>query len=54
MGWDRPDVISRIEKKQRSPTLPLAMTCFILFGTPAHELFPDLSTSIETLVMGRI
>ena len=54
LGWDRPDVISRIERKQRSPTLPLAMTCFILFGTPAHELFPDLSTSIETLVMGHI
>ena len=54
LGWDRPDVISRIERKQRSPTLPLAMACFILFGTPAPELFPDMSTSIDALVMARV
>ena len=54
LGWDRPDVISRIERKQRSPTLPLAMACFILFGTPAPELFPDMSTGIEALVMARV
>ena len=54
LGWDRPDVISRIERKQRHPTLPLAMACFILLGTPAPELFPDMSASIEALVMARI
>ena len=54
MGWDRPDVISRIERKQRAPTLPLAMACFILFDTSARELFPDMSTSIEALVMARV
>lgn len=54
LGWDRPDVISRIEKKQRLPTLSLAMACFILFGTPAAELFPDMSASIEDLVMARV
>ena len=54
LGWDRPDVISRIEKKHRPPTLPLAMACFILFGTPAPLLFPDLSASIEALVMTRV
>lgn len=54
LGWDRPDVISRIEKKQRSPTLSLAMACFILFGTPAPELFRDMSASIEVLVMARV
>jgi hypothetical protein len=54
LGWDRPDVISRIERKQRSPTLALAMACFILFGSPPSELFPDMSTSIEALVMARV
>jgi transcriptional regulator with XRE-family HTH domain len=54
LGWDRPDVISRIEKKQRPPTLPLAMACFILFGTSAPQLFPDMSASIEALVMARV
>ena len=54
LGWDRPDVISRIEKKQRPPTLMLAMACFILFDAPAAELFPDISAGIEHLVMARV
>ena len=54
LGWDRPDVISRIEKKQRPPTLALAMACFILFDTQAAQLFPDLSAAIEHLVMARV
>ena len=54
LGWDRPDVISRIEKKQRPPTLALAMACFILFGTSAPQLFPDMSASIEAFVMARV
>ena len=45
LGWDRPDVISRIEQKQRPPTLALAMACFILFDTQAAELFPDMSAA---------
>ena len=54
LGWDRPDVISRIEKKQRPPTLALAMACFILFDVQAAELFPDLSAGIEHLMMARV
>ena len=54
LGWNRPDVISRIEKKQRPPTLALAMACFILFDTPAAQIFPDMAAGIEALVMARI
>src|SRR5205823_2755661 len=54
LGWKRADVISRIEKKQRPPTLRLVIACFILFGAPAAELFPDISASIETGVMARV
>jgi DNA-binding XRE family transcriptional regulator len=54
LGWDRPDVISRIEKKQRPPNLTLAIACFILFDVQAAELFPDLSTGIEHLMMARV
>ena len=54
LGWDRPDIISRIEKKQRPPNLTLAMACFILFDVQAAELFPDLSAGIEHLMMARV
>jgi transcriptional regulator with XRE-family HTH domain len=54
LGWERSEIISRIEKKKRYPTLRLVMACFILFGTPAAELFPDIAASVETDVMGRI
>ena len=30
------------------------MACFILFDTSARELFPDMLTSIEALVMARV
>ena len=54
LGWDRPDIISRIERKQRSPTLQLAMACYILFDTPSAELFPDISAGIEQVVMAHV
>lgn len=54
LGWERPDVISRIERKQRAPTLPLVLACFILFDAPAHDIFPDVSSGIEALVMARV
>ena len=54
LGWKRAEVVSRIEKKQRPPSLKLVIACFILFGTPAAELFPDISASIETDVMARV
>lgn len=54
LGWKGPEVISRIEKKQRAPTLRLMIACFILFGTPAAELFPDISAGIEMDVMARV
>ena len=54
LGWDRPDIISRIERKQRAPTLTLAMACFILFDAHAAQLFPDISAGIEHLVIARV
>ncbi len=54
LGWKSPEVVSRIEKKQRPPTLKLVIACFILFGTPAAELFPDISASIDADVMTRV
>jgi transcriptional regulator with XRE-family HTH domain len=54
LGWTGAEVVSRIEKKHRPPTLKLVIACFILFGTAAAELFPDISASIETAVMAQV
>jgi len=54
LGWDRPDVISRIERKQRPPTLMLAIACIILFDAPVTTLFPDITAGVEHLVMARV
>src|ERR1700674_3816351 len=54
LGWRGAEVVSRIEKKQRPPTLKLVIACFILFGTSAAELFPDISSNIESDVMARV
>jgi DNA-binding XRE family transcriptional regulator len=53
LGWSRSEVISRIEMKQRAPTLKLVIGCFVLFGAAAAELFPDLSSGIEADVIAR-
>jgi transcriptional regulator with XRE-family HTH domain len=54
LGCKTAGVISRIEKKLRAPTLKIMIGCFVLFGTPAAELFPDISASVETDVMDRV
>jgi transcriptional regulator with XRE-family HTH domain len=54
LGWPRSEVISRVEKKQRPPSLKLVIACFILFGAPAAELFPDITAGVEAVVMARL
>jgi DNA-binding XRE family transcriptional regulator len=54
LGWKRAEVISRIEKKQRPPTLKFVIGCCILFCTPAAELFPNIWTCVEADLMTRL
>jgi transcriptional regulator with XRE-family HTH domain len=54
LGWNGAEVISRIEKKQRPPSLKLVIACFILFGAAAADLFPDISADVETDVMAHV
>jgi transcriptional regulator with XRE-family HTH domain len=54
LGCKTAGVISRIEKKLRAPTLKIVMGCFVLFVTPAAEVFPDISGTVETDVMERV
>ena len=54
LGCKTAGVISRIEKKLRPPTLKVMIGCFVLFGTPVAEIFPDISGSVEANVMERV
>jgi transcriptional regulator with XRE-family HTH domain len=54
LGSKSAGVITRIEKKLRAPTLKVMIGCFIIFGTPAAELFPGISASVESDVMLRV
>jgi transcriptional regulator with XRE-family HTH domain len=54
LGWRGSEVISRIEKKQRAPSVKFVIACFILFGASAAELFPDITAGVETLVIARV
>ena len=54
LGCKTAGVISRIEKKLRAPTLRIVIGCFVLFGTPAAEVFPDISGTVETDVMEQV
>jgi transcriptional regulator with XRE-family HTH domain len=54
LGSKSAGVITRIEKKLRAPTLKVMIGCFIIFGTSAAELFPDISASVEADVMDRV
>jgi transcriptional regulator with XRE-family HTH domain len=53
LGWTK-TFISRVEKRKRAPSLELVIGCFILFGTPPAEIFPEVADRIETVVMARI
>jgi transcriptional regulator with XRE-family HTH domain len=54
LGSKSVGVITRIEKKLRAPTLKVMIGCFIIFGTSAAELFPDISVGVEGDVMERV
>jgi transcriptional regulator with XRE-family HTH domain len=54
LGCKTAGVISRIEKKLRSPTLKIVIGCLVLFGTPAAEVFPDISGTVEADVMEKV
>src|SRR5262245_18771659 len=54
LGWDRAEIISRVQKKKRASSLRLVIACFVLFGAAAAELFPDLASGIEADVMARV
>jgi DNA-binding XRE family transcriptional regulator len=53
-GWSRSEVISRIEQKKRLPNLKLIIACFILFGVPVADMFPDIADRVDAIVMAGV
>ena len=45
--------ISRFEHLARHPNLEAALACQIVFGVPAHELFPGVYAEVEKIVTER-
>jgi hypothetical protein len=45
--------ISRFERLARLPNLETALACQVVFGIPAHELFPGVFAEVEKTVTKR-
>jgi hypothetical protein len=45
--------ISRFERLARHPNLETALACQVVFGVPAHELFPGIFAEVEKIVTER-
>jgi transcriptional regulator with XRE-family HTH domain len=45
--------ISRFERLARQPNLETALACQVVFGIPAHELFPGMFAEVEKIVTER-
>jgi hypothetical protein len=45
--------ISRFERLARHPNLETALACQVVFGVPAHKIFPGVFAEVEKIVIGR-
>ena len=45
--------LSRFERLARQPNLETALACQVVFGIPAHELFPGVFAEVERTVTER-
>jgi transcriptional regulator with XRE-family HTH domain len=45
--------ISRFEHLARHPNLETALACQVVFGVPAHEIFPGMFAEVEKVVTER-
>jgi transcriptional regulator with XRE-family HTH domain len=53
LGCQSGTKISRFERLARHPNLETALACQIVFGVPAHELFPGVFAEVEKTVAER-
>ena len=53
LGCQSGTKISRFERLARQPNLETALACQVVFGVPAHELFPGVFAEVEKTVIER-
>jgi len=53
LGYQSGTKISRFERLARHPNLETAIACQVVFGVPAHKLFPGLFAEVERTVIER-
>jgi transcriptional regulator with XRE-family HTH domain len=53
LGCQSGTKISRFERLARRPNLRTALACQVIFGIPAHELFPGMFAEVEKTVSDR-
>ena len=53
LGCQSGTKISRFERLARRPNLKTALACQVIFGVPAHELFPGVFAEVEKTVAER-
>jgi transcriptional regulator with XRE-family HTH domain len=53
LGCQSGTKISRFERLARQPNLETALACQVIFGIPAHELFPGVFAEVEKTVTER-
>jgi transcriptional regulator with XRE-family HTH domain len=53
LGCQSGTKISRFERLARRPNLRTALACQVVFGVPAHKLFPGLFAEVEKTVIER-
>jgi hypothetical protein len=53
LGCQSGTKISRFERLARTANLETALACELVFGIPAHELFPRVYAQVEKIVTER-
>lgn len=53
LGCQNGSVVSRFERLAREPNIETAFACQVIFGVPAHELFPGKFKKVEKRIINR-
>ncbi len=46
--------VSKLERRKRNPNLRIAFGCQVIFGVPAHRIFPAALAEIDAAIAARV